>query len=155
MIHHLSATGKKFCADSLCPTPGPIIVRKHDCNNEERDYEPEPLEKRKRWDRAVVGNALGLRRGGDSVRSRAGLVLNSGPLVTSIANPIETDFVALEVLIFYSCMAEASTIGFLKDELLKAAARKREQATRPTQPRPLKPGSKAKSAKSRGEDDSR
>jgi len=77
------------------------------------------------------------------------------PLVTGIANPIETDFVALEVLILYSCMAEASTIGFLKDELLKAAARKREQATRPTQPRPLKPGSKAKSAKSRGEDDSR
>ncbi len=90
MIHHLSATGKKFCADSLCPTPGPIIVRKHDCNNEERAYEP--LEKRKRWDRAVVGNALGLRRGGDSVRSRAGLVLNSGPISDGYCQPNRNGF---------------------------------------------------------------
>jgi len=36
--------------------------------------------------------------------------------------------VASLLLIFFTCMAEVLAIGFVKDELLKAAARKREQA---------------------------
>jgi len=63
--------------------------------------------------------------------------------------------VASEVLILFSCMDEVLAIEFLKAELLKAAARKREQTARPKPNRLIKSGSKTETAKSRGENNSR
>jgi len=52
-------------------------------------------------------------------------------------------------------MAEVLTIGFLKDELLKAAARKREQGTRSGRPTAFEPRSKSKPAEQGKENCSR